>query len=230
MTKAEQIIEKLRVLGSPENLKGMAHFGIQTEKAFGISLPVLRQMARDYKKDHELALSLWQSGYHEARMLACFIEDYKEVTEQQMETWCHDFDSWDICDQCCNEVFIDTPYVLKKIYEWTVCDEEFVRRAGFAMMACLAVHHKNANDDIFLSFLPVIGSRSDDNRNFVRKAVNWALRQIGKRNMELHANAVKLANELMNSPDKTARWIGRDAYKELTNEKIIDRIKNKKAK
>jgi len=205
----------------------MARFGIVTGKAFGVPLPVLRLHAKSYKKDHALALELWKSGFHEARIMATMIDDYKQMTELQMEQWAGDFYSWDICDQCCSNLFDKTGFAITKAIAWTTRQEEFVKRAGFTMIACLSVHAKKMDDTQFLEFLPLIVRESTDARNFVRKAVNWALRQIGKRNILLHQEALNVAQKLMLSENKTAQWIGKDAYKELTNEKIIKRIKEK---
>ncbi|HOY32028.1 MAG TPA: DNA alkylation repair protein [Bacteroidales bacterium] len=227
MKEKEDIIQFLKEHTSESNLAGMARFGIITEKAFGISLPVLRALAKKYKNNHALALELWEAGYHETQLLAPMIDDFRQVTENQLEQWLKDFNSWDICDQCCSNLFDKTPFAVQKAVEWSGRPEEFQKRAGFVMMACLAVHAKKTADARFLDFLPLIVRESTDKRNFVRKAVNWALRQIGKRNMRLHPQALAVAEQLMTSEDATARWIGKDAYRELTNEKIIQRIKSK---
>jgi 3-methyladenine DNA glycosylase AlkD len=227
MKESQEIIHFLKSQTDESRRNGMARFGIATGKAFGVTLPVLRLHAKSYKKNHALALELWKSGFHEARIMATMIDDCKQVTEQQMEQWAGDFDSWDICDQCCSNLFDKTGFAINKAIQWTARQEEFVKRAGFTMMACLAVHAKKMDDRQFLEFLPLILREANDQRNFVRKAVNWALRQIGKRNIFLHQEALNLAQKLMLSENKTAQWIGTDAYKELTNEKIIKRIKEK---
>ncbi|HOV12001.1 MAG TPA: DNA alkylation repair protein, partial [Bacteroidales bacterium] len=162
-----------------------------------------------------------------ARIMATMTDDYKQVTKIQMEQWVQDFDSWDICDQCCSNLFDKTAFAIQKSIEWTTRPEEFVKRAGFTLMACLAVHAKKMDNRQFLEFLPLIVRESTDDRNFVRKAVNWALRQIGKRNIQLREEALAVAQKLMLSENKAARWIGTDASKELLNEKIINRIKSK---
>lgn len=202
----------------------MARFGINTEQAYGVSIAQIRPLARRLKPDHELALGLWASGIHEARLLAAFIDDPKQVDAGQMEAWVVDFDSWDLCDQVCMKLFVKTPYAEDKIKAWIVDDREFVRRAGFALLAAYAVHGKKIPDKRFVSFLDMIEKHADDPRNFVRKAVNWALRQIGKRSMTLHAPALALAERLAASPDKTERWIGKDAVKELTDPIQLERI------
>jgi len=227
MKETQDILNFLQEHSNPANVKGMARFGIATGQAFGVPLPALRQQAKLYKNNHALALELWQSGYHEARIMATMIDDCKKVTEAQMEQWVRNFDSWDVCDQCCSNLFDKTSFAIQKSIEWSTRPEEFVKRAGFTMMACLAVHAKKMNDNEFLKYLPLIVRESTDNRNFVRKAVNWALRQIGKRSTMLHREALAVAQKMMLSENKTARWIGTDAGKELQNEKIINRIKSK---
>src|SRR5947207_4324215 len=184
------ILDELRSLGDPAGREGMARFGINAERALGIRIPQLRAIARRVGKDHELAAELWASGIHEARLLACFIDDPSQVTEAQMEAWAAEFDSWDLVDQCCGNLFDRTPFAYAKAAEWAGREEEFVKRAGFAMMAELAVHDKRAPDERFEPFLPLIEREAPDRRNFVRKAVNWALREIGKRNAALHAEAI----------------------------------------
>ncbi|MGH2575870.1 MAG: DNA alkylation repair protein [Ignavibacteria bacterium] len=165
----------------------MGRFGINTEKAYGISMPNIRKVARKYRHNHELALSLWETGIHEARIAAALMDDPKKVTQTQMEKWVKDFNSWDLCDQCCGNLFDRTPYAHKKAVEWCKKEKEFVKRAGFALMAWLAVHDKKADNKKLSSFFPLIEKGSDDDRNFVKKAVNWALRQIGKRNSVLNS-------------------------------------------
>lgn len=220
-----EILERLKSLANPQAVEGMARFGINPENTYGISIPVLRQLAKEIGKNHSLALELWATGVHEARLLASFIEDPKQVTEEQMEAWAKDFDSWDVVDQCCGAVFDKTAYAFKKAAEWTDREEEFVKRAGFAMMAWLAVHCKKTDDAVFLSFLHLIYRESTDNRNYVKKAVNWALRQIGKRNANLNAAAVQCAREILELDSKTAKWVANDAIRELTGPAIQDRLK-----
>lgn len=221
---AEMILEELRGMANPENVKGMARFGISSENTLGISMPVIRLMAKEYRKNHELAIDLWDSGIHEARILAALIDDPKKVTEAQMEKWVKQFDSWDVCDQCCMNLFDKTPFAVKKIFEWSERDEEFVKRAAFAMIATIAVHNKKMDDEELIEFLPLIKEKSTDGRNFVKKAVNWALRQIGKRNMYLNGKALDTAQEILKSESRSARWIANDAIRELRDDKIVDRI------
>ena len=214
------ILNYLKSAANPENVRGMAKFGINPENTFGIPVPVLRGLAKQYRKNHALAQELWSSGYHEACLMAAFVDDPKQVTEAQMESWVRDFNSWDVCDQVCSNLFDRTPWAYQKALEWSRQEEEFVRRAGFVMMACLAVHDKKAPDEKYKQFLPAIVKQAGDERNFVKKAVNWALRQIGKRNNYLHAQALELASDLAKADNKTARWIGKDALRELTSEKV----------
>ena len=188
--ECEDILQRLKSLANAENVAGMARFGINPQNTLGISVPVLRKMAREIGRDHALAQELWSSGVHEARILAALVDDPRLVTEAQMDAWAADFDSWDVCDQCCANLFDKTEPAYRKAVEWAARDEEFVKRAGFALMAALAWHDKRAPDEAFLAFLPVIQRESVDGRNFVRKAVNWALRTIGKRNAALNIRAI----------------------------------------
>jgi 3-methyladenine DNA glycosylase AlkD len=220
----DTILNYLKSVANPENVRGMAKFGINPENTLGIPVPVLRGLAKQYRKNHALAQELWGSGYHEARLMAAFVDDFEQVTEAQMENWVRDFNSWDVCDQVCSNLFDRTPWAYQKALEWSRQEEEFVRRAGFVMVACLAVHDKKAPDEKFIQFLPAIVEQAGDERNFVKKAINWALRQIGKRNIYLHAQALGLASDLANADNKTTRWIGRDALRELTSEKVRNKI------
>jgi 3-methyladenine DNA glycosylase AlkD len=226
----EEILKKLESLANPTNVAGMARFGITPQtKTLGISLYVLRPLAEKIKKEakdcHKLALELWKTGIHEARLLAVFIDDPKEVTEKQMEEWVKDFDSWDICDQATTSLFDQTPLAYKKAIEWSKREREFEKRAGFAIMAGLSVHDKKAADEKFYPFFDAIKREAGDNRNYVRKAVNWALRNIGKfRNQNLYKLAVDTANELKKMDSKAAKWIASDALRELNNEKILKRL------
>jgi len=208
------IITHLRSLANPMNVAGMARYGINSSDALGVSMPALRQLARQHKHNHALALALWQSGIHEARIMAALVDDPQQVTARQMETWVRDFASWDVCDQVCSNLFDKTHFAHAKIFEWTLQPDEFVKRAGFVLMAALAVHNKAAPDELFLSFLPLVEREAHDDRNFVRKAVNWALRQIGKRNERLQPAAIAAAHRILAQDTKPARWIARDALRE----------------
>lgn len=213
---AEQLIDRLRAAGKPENVAGMARFGINPEGTLGVSIPDIRALARG-RRDHRLAQELWDSGIHEARILAAMVDDPVLVSDAQMEAWVLDFDSWDVCDQVCMNLFDRTPKAFGKAVQWAERDEEFVKRAGFALMACLAWHKKTAADTEFLALLPVIAREAHDRRNYVKKAVNWALRQIGKRNRALNLAAVATAREIQKIDSPAARWVAADALRELEN-------------
>jgi len=223
--KAKQILLTLKGLANPDNVAGMARYGISTQNTLGISIYTLRPLAKEIGVDHELALELWESGIHEARILAGYIADPKQMTEAQMERWTADFNSWDICDQVCSSLFDRTPYAYPKAFEWSERQEEFVKRAGFVLMAALSVHDKKAPDSQLEAFLPVIVREACDGRNFVKKAVNWALRQIGKRNHMLNELAIETAQSISQLDCKAARWIAADALRELTSEKVQSRLR-----
>lgn len=222
----DQILRDLQALADPEFQTGMARFGIDSSRALGIRAPVLRDYAKPHRKNHELALVLWECDVHEAKHLAGLIADPRQMTEAQMEKWAADCYSWDLVDNICG-VFAKTPYALEKARAWIGREEEYVKRCGFVTLVSLAVHDKKAPDDLFLSFFPYIRTGAEDERNFVKKAVNWLLRQIGKRNIRLHPHALALAEELAGSPSPTVRWIGKDAVRELRSEKIIERLQRK---
>ena len=189
-SRYKDVIRELERLSDPAAVLGMARYGISSQNTLGISMPTLRRLAKDVGKDSCLARELWDSGIHEARILAALICRPRDVTIEQMEAWGRDFDSWDVCDQVCGNLFDKTPFAYEKALEWSARDEIFVKRAGFALMAWTAVHDRRLGDEYFLSYLAVIVRESDDDRNFVKKAVNWALRQIGKRNRFLNGEAV----------------------------------------
>jgi 3-methyladenine DNA glycosylase AlkD len=211
----KDIIKKIKSLADPEAVAGMARFGIHSKNNYGVSITTLRKIAREIGKDPKLAKQLWRSGIHEAKMLASLIDIPGLVTEKQTEEWVKDFDSWDICDQVCGNLFRRTKYAYKKALEWTKRKEEYVKRAGFTLMAQLAVHDKKADDRTFIKLLPIIKRGSVDDRNYVKKAVNWALRQIGKRNRNLKLEAIKAAKEIQELNSRSARWIASDAIREL---------------
>lgn len=219
-----EIIKKLKSLKNPENVAGMARFGINPNNTYGVSIPTLRKMAKETGNDHSLAQELWASRVHEARILAGFVDDPKLVTAEQMENWVKDFDSWDICDQVCSNLFDKTSFAHKKAIEWSSREEEYVKRAGFVLMAALSVHDKRAVDDELLIFLPIIKREATDERNYVKKAVNWALRQIGKRNSTLNKKAIETAKEIQKLGSKSARWIASDAVRELTSKSVQDKL------
>ncbi len=221
----EKVLEKLKSLTNPEAVAGMARFGINPTNTYGVSIPNLRKIAREAGKNHLLAQQLWSSGIHEARILASMIDNPENVTEEQMENWVKDFDSWDVCDQCCSNLFDKTEFAYQKAVEWSKRDKEFVKRAGFVLMAVLAVHDKKTKDEEFLKFLPIIKRESTDDRNFVKKAINWALRQIGKRNLDLNKKAIETAKEIQRMDSKSSKWIASDAIRELTGEAIQKRLR-----
>jgi 3-methyladenine DNA glycosylase AlkD len=185
----------------------------------------MRTLAKRIGKNHQLALELWESGYHEAMHIAAMMDDPKLVTKRQMNKWVKDFYSWDLCDGVCSNLFIKTPFADQKIFEWSKRKNEFIRRAAFSLIAYAAVHHKNRNDKDFLQFFPLIVEYSQDDRTYVRKGVNWALRQIGKRSHFLNKEALKACREIKKIDSSSARWIAADAIRELTNPKILSRIK-----
>ncbi len=221
----EKVLGELKSLINPEAVAGMARFGINPGNTYGVSIPSLRKIAREVGTNHVLAQRLWSSGIHEARILASMIDIPENVTEEQMENWVKDFDSWDVCDQCCSNLFDKTEFACQKAVEWSKREEEFVKRAGFVLMAVLAVHDKKARDEEFLKFLPIIKRESTDDRNFVKKAVNWALRQIGKRNLDLNKKAIETAKEIQKMESKSSKWIASDAIRELTGEEIQKRLR-----
>ena len=216
----------MRSKRSPKAVEGMAKFGISPEGTLGLSMPYLRSLARRLGRDHNLAKGLWASGIHEAKILAALVDDPKKVTESQMEKWVADFDSWDVCDQCCGNLFDRTPYAYTKALEWSAREEEFVKRAGYVLMAELAVHDKKAPDALFLRFFESIEAGSTDQRNFVKKAVNWTLRQIGKRNPRLNGAALELAERISGKEGPSAKWVASDAIRELTSGAVQKRLRN----
>jgi 3-methyladenine DNA glycosylase AlkD len=231
MMTLNEIIKNLESLENPANIAGMKRFGIVTKKAFGVSAPNLKELAKEIKKQttdrHALALELWQTGIHEARIIAYLIDDVSQVTPEQMDEWVKDFDNWAICDGTCGHLFCRTPFAYQKVFEWAESEEEFIKRAGICLIAWLAVHDKKANDAAIAQFLPVLESKADDERNFIKKAVNWSLRQIGKRNLNLHRLAIETSKRIKSQNTRSARWIATDALRELTNEKTLERLKKK---
>jgi 3-methyladenine DNA glycosylase AlkD len=221
----EEIMRKLKAQSDPEAVEGMARYGINPKNNYGISVTTLRKMAKEIGNDHELALKLWASGIRDARILAATIDDPDLVTEEQLEKMVLDLDSWDVCDHCASDIFLKSRFAYKKAVEWSSREEEFVKRAAFSLMARLTVRDKKAEDEKFKQFLPIIKREANDERNYVKKAVNWALRQIGKRNLNLNKQAIKTAEEIKKMDSKSAKWIASDALRELTSEKIQKRLK-----
>jgi 3-methyladenine DNA glycosylase AlkD len=222
-----ELLSKLRAHANPANVAGMARYGINPAGTLGVPIPVLRRLAKETGRDHALALELWSSGVHEARILATLVDDPAQVTAGQMNAWARDLDSWDVCDQACQNLFRYTPMAFAKAAQWSRAKPEFVRRAGFSLMAGLAGKAKPAaSDEQFAAFLPLIAAAAGDDRNMVRKAVNWALRGIGKRNRRLHRMAVAAAQEIAQQDSRSARWIAADALRELRDPAVLARIKD----
>lgn len=212
----DEIVKELKTYANPKNILGMKRFGIQGKNMLGISVTFLRKFAKKIPKNHKLALKLWETGIHEIRMLASMVDEASEVTEKQMDKWTADFDSWDICDGVCMNLFCKTPFVDKKIYEYAKSKKEFVRRTAFTLIACLACKKKGWKDRDLIKYFELIEKYSFDERNFVKKAINWALRQIGKRNKNLNKKAIKIAEKIKKQDTKSARWIASNALSELS--------------
>jgi 3-methyladenine DNA glycosylase AlkD len=225
---AEEVLRELRRLARPCDLDELARYGIRGKEILGVRTPDLVALAKNLGKNHALALSLWRTGVYEARHLAVLVDDPQKVTEAQMERWAKDFDSWAICDGACLHLFDRTRFAYQKATEWSSREEEFVKRAGFALMAVLAVHDKEAPDSVFTGWLPVIQRECTDDRAYVRKAVNWALRQIGKRNMRLNKAAISAAVKVSRVDSKAARWIASDALRELRSDAVRRRLESKR--
>jgi 3-methyladenine DNA glycosylase AlkD len=236
------LLNELRSLGSEKDRAGMARYGINVDNAFGVSIYQLRRLAKRLGTDHQLALALWESGNHEARLLASFVDDPAAVSVGQLERWARDFDSWDLCDQATTSLFDRTRHAWSKAAQWTRRDSQWIKRAGFTLIAGLAVHDETATDDDFRSMLPLIERAATDDRNFVRKAVNWALRNIGKRNATLNRAAVASAKKILAEANRAAgstrggdpgtraaRWVATDAIRELTSPATRARIRARKS-
>ena len=203
----------------------MSRFGIDTTRAVGVTVTELRRFARDLGHDHGLAAALWASGVHEARLLASLVDEPAMVSETQMEAWVADLDSWDVCDGVCGNLFDRTPFALDKAVEWSGREPEFEKRAAFALMASAAVHRKDLPDAAFASLLPVIRAQAIDERNYVKKAVSWALRQIGKRSSGLNSRAIRTAEQIERIDSRAARWVARDALRELRSDAVQARLR-----
>jgi 3-methyladenine DNA glycosylase AlkD len=223
-----EVIEFLEAHADPEYAKGMARYNLPTDSLLGIRAAAANELVEKIGTDHGLALKLWLGPYRECRGVACRIADPAKVTEKLMEEWAARFDSWGICDVACGYLFCYAPFAWRKAVEWAGRDEEFVKRAAFSLMAGLAVNDKKAADKQFLPFLPVIKEHSGDERDFVKKAVNWALRQIGKRSPALNKAAIETAEEILELDTRSGRWIARDALRELRSDKVRKRLSTKK--
>ncbi len=222
---AATVIERLEGLANAENLAGMARFGIRGARVLGVPVKTLRASAREIGHNHELAQELWDSGIHEARILASILDEPKRVTLDQMERWVADIDSWDLCDQCCTNLFVRTPFAREQAVIWSERNEEFVKRAGFVLMVQVSGKDRKAPAELLHIYLTRIEQEAADERNFVKKAVNWALREIGQRDAAFNAAAIAVAQRLQASDDRTARWVGADALRELTSAKIAARVR-----
>ncbi|GAA4093425.1 DNA alkylation repair protein [Mucilaginibacter panaciglaebae] len=216
MDAVKEVISLLKEKADAKHHAGLKRFGIANEKALGVKIPEVRKIAKLIKRDHDLAQALWDTDIHEARILASMIDDPKLVTAQQIDNWTKDFTTWDVCDQVCGNLFDRTPHVVDKAIEFSAHGEEFVKRTGFVLMAEYSIHGKKAADDTFISFFPIIEREAWDDRNFVKKAVNWALRQIGKRNATLRPLAIQCAGRILLQDSKAAKWIAGDALRELS--------------
>jgi 3-methyladenine DNA glycosylase AlkD len=225
MASVKDVLDRLQSKAQPEQLKGMAKYGMAVEQRLGVSVPDMRKLAKEIGKDHKLALDLWRTGIAEAKIVAGMVGDPAKLTEEQMEDWVKDIDSWDVCDQVCMNLFEKNQLAWKKIIDWSEREEEFVKRTAFSLIACLAWHDKKASDEKFIELLPIIIKGTTDERNFVKKAVNWALRNIGKRNLKLNKAAINTAKEIQRLDSKAARWIAADALRELESDAIQSRLK-----
>ena len=223
------VLRDLKRLANPKVRAKMAHFGVNVPKAHGISAPVLHALARKIGKNHELAEQLWTSGIHEARILATLIGEPEKVTSAQMERWVRDFDSWDVVDAACCYLYAYAAPAWSKVNEWSGRREEFQKRAAFSLVAYLSYKDKTAPDPRFERFLRVIEREAWDERNFVRKAVNWALRNIGKRNLWLNRAAIRTAEKIRRQSSRSARWIAADALRELKSDSVQARLRRKAA-
>lgn len=224
MSRLQLALVMLHQDARPSALAGMARFGLNPEGRLGLSVPVMRRIAKTLGRDHELALALWGTGIPEARIVAGMLAERLKLTSSQMDDWAKGFSSWDVCDQVCSSAFLASPMAWSKVSVWAEYRDEFVRRAAFALLAALAVHDKQADDERFIAVLPLIEAASDDQRNFVKKAVNWALRTVGKRNLVLNAEAIEAARRIQRQGSRSARWIAADALRELTGEAVQKRL------
>jgi 3-methyladenine DNA glycosylase AlkD len=225
MASVKDVLDKLQSKAKPEQLKGMAKYGMTVEQRLGVSVPDMRKLAKEIERDHKLALDLWRTGIAEARIVAAMVDDPAKLTDEQMEDWVKGINSWDVCDQVCDNLFEKNQLAWKKIVDWSEREEEFVKRTAFSLIACLAWHDKKASDEKFIELLPIIIREATDERNFVKKAVNWALRNIGKRNLNLNEAAINTAKEIKRLDSKAARWVASDAIRELESDAIQSRLR-----
>lgn len=224
MTILEDALTRLYQEARPDQLAGMAHYGMAIDNRLGLSMPTIRRIGKELGCDHPLALGLWFTGLAEARIVASIIADPRQVDGDLMDAWVKDFDSWDVCDQVCMNLFEKAPLAWQKISEWSLREEEFVKRAAYALLACLAWHDKNTDDATFIDLFPVIRQGASDKRNYVKKAVSWALRNVGKRNPALNQAAMQEAREIEGMDAPAARWIASDVLRELESEAVQRRV------
>lgn len=224
MASVEEVLKKLDSQAMPDKVQGMARYGMIAERRLGVSVPDMRRIAKETGKNHDLALRLWEIGIPEARIVAAMVDRPEELTEQQMDEWVAGFNSWDVCDQVCMNLFRKSPLAWKKIIEWSEREEQYVKRAAYALIACLAWYDKEAGDQRFSGLFPVIKRGATDERNYVRKAVSWALRNIGKRNRKLNRAALEVAEDIGQMDTRAARWIASDVKKELSSEAVQKRL------
>ena len=227
MSSSEEILKQLRQKANPANLEGMKRYGIAVDHRLGVSVANMRLIVKGVKKNHTLALELWKTGLAEGKIVASMVEEPENLTEEQMDEWVMGFDSWDVCDQVCMNLFEKSPLAWIKILQWSKRDEPFVKRAAFALIACLAWHDKRAKDEDFTSLFSVMKSGAVDERNFVKKSVNWSVRNVGKRNLRLNKAAIAFSRELLQMDSKVARWIGSDALRELESEAVQRKLSKK---
>lgn len=227
-TDVDSIISSLRQLATPATRDGLARFAIPSDNAFGVSMPDIQKLAKQLGRNHDLAAALWKTGWYEARLLAAFVDDPKLVTPAQMDRWARDFDNWAICDSVCFHLFDRTPYAFRKVEQWSGKPAEFVKRAAFALLASLALHDKKAADESFVKCLPLIEREATDERNFVKKALVWALRGVGGRNGALNKEVLAVVERLAASTDATSRWVGKTTLRELKSPAAIKRLAAKK--
>ncbi|MCX6144716.1 MAG: DNA alkylation repair protein [Ignavibacteriales bacterium] len=225
-----EVIAELHSMADPAAVRGLSRFGLPTENALGISAPNLRALAKRIGRDQGLSLKLWATGVHEARVLAALVGEPDQVSKRQMARWARDFDSWGVCDACCAVLFVYTPHAMEMAFKWSRDKREYVKRAGFVLMASMAVHQKSLADNKFVPMLRAIREQSADERGFVKKAVNWALRQIGKRNLHLNSLAIETAIEIHSLKSPAARWVASDALRELRSDAVQRRLKAKLAR
>ena len=224
---AKDILVYLKSHASPENVTGMARYGINPERNYGVCTPILFDVAKRAKGNHKLAQELWDSGVRDARLVACFMDDPAKVTGEQMDDWVKDFNSWDVCDGCCIHLFSRTKEAHTKARQWSASDEEYVKRAGYVMMATLVVHDKKAPDSLFRAYLPLMVKGATDERNYVKKAVSWALRVVGQRSTQLNKEAIRTAERIRKLDSKAAKWIASDALRELGSDKVKTRLRKR---